>query len=65
MQKLLITVPDEMYEAIQRIATEEDKVLAAIIRRAIAEHLASRYNIEVDHVVQRGGNRRSKPDDES
>jgi predicted DNA-binding protein len=59
-QKIILSVPDEMHDALQRVSRDTDKVIAAIVRRAIAEHLAKEYDIKVEHNVQRGGDRRSE-----
>ncbi len=59
-QKIILSVPDEMHDALQRVSRDTDKVIAAIVRRAIAEHLAKEYDIQVEHNVQRGGDQRSK-----
>src|SRR5687767_1984961 len=48
-QKIILPVPDEMHDALQRVSKDTDKVIAAIERRAIAEHLAKEYDIQIEH----------------
>ena len=57
-KKIILSVPDEMHEVLQRISKEEDKVIAAIVRRAISEHVSREYGIQIEHNVQRGGDQR-------
>jgi predicted DNA-binding protein len=54
-KKVLVNLTEEMHEALQNISKTEDKVVSAIIRRAIAEHLSKQYGIELSH--QLGSNK--------
>lgn len=66
MPKILITMPEDMLQALQDIAKKEDRVVAALIRRLVSEYLAKEYGIEIDSKMQRGGYRGvKKEDDES
>jgi predicted transcriptional regulator len=57
-KKVLVNLTDEMHATLQKISKTEDKVVSAIIRRAIAEHLTREYGIELPHQLS------SKQDDE-
>lgn len=57
MGKILITMPDDMIKALQEIARKEDRVVAAIVRRLVAEYLLKEYGIEIESYMQRGGYR--------
>jgi hypothetical protein len=53
--KMMITLPEEMHKVLQEISVTEDKVIAAIIRRAVSEYLKRTYNIDVEHNMKWGG----------
>lgn len=55
--KVGITLPDDMHNALQKIAQDEDRVISYLVRRAIAEFLLKNYNIEVGHTMDWGGKR--------
>jgi len=57
-KKVLINLTDEMHATLQKISKSEDKVVSAIIRRAIAKHLNRQYGIEMPHQLS------GKQDDE-
>lgn len=59
MGKMMLTLPDKMHEALQKASDDEERVIASIVRRAIAEYLQKHHNVEVDHTMKWGGNRRS------
>jgi hypothetical protein len=61
-KKILLNVTDEMHEALQSISKTEDKVIAAIIRRAVAVYLSKEYGLEMTQSIQLGGNRRGDID---
>lgn len=61
--KMMINLPEEMHKVLQEISVTEDKVIAAIIRRAVAEYLQRTYNIEVEHNMKWGGGPGSKRDE--
>lgn len=67
MAKIIITMPDEMQQALQNIAKKEDRVIAAIIRRLVSEYLSKEHGIDIDPTMQRGGYRGGSKgeDDES
>lgn len=52
-----IKMPDAGYEALQKIADDEKRLLADVIREALEEY-TRRKGHEVSFKVQRGGNRR-------
>lgn len=52
-----IKMPDNGYEALQKIADDEKRLLADVIREALEEY-ARRKGQSVSFTVQRGGNRR-------
>jgi hypothetical protein len=62
MPKILITLPEDMLEALQNIAKKEDRVIAAIVRRLVSEYLSKEYGIEIDPSMQRGGYRGGSKD---
>ena len=62
-KKILLNVTDEMHQALQSISETEDNVIAAIIRRAVAEYLSKQYGLEMTEKIQLGGNRRESGDD--
>ena len=66
MPKVIINLPAEMHAALNEIATKEDKVVSAIVRRLISEYLAKEYGIEIDPTMRwgGGGGRKDKPDAE-
>jgi hypothetical protein len=64
MPKILITMPEEMLQALQDIAKKEDRVVAALIRRLVSEYLSKEYGLEIDSKMQRGGYRGGKKEDE-
>ena len=55
MAKVIINLPEEMHAALNKIATKEDKVVSAIVRRLISEYLAREYGIEIDPTMRWGG----------
>jgi hypothetical protein len=59
-KKIIINVTDEMHEALQKISKTEDKVVAGIIRRLVAEYLSKEYGVELTQTIQLGGSRRSE-----
>lgn len=59
MAKMHLTLPDDMQEALQKASKTEDRVIASIIRRAIAEYLQKHHDMKVEHNMTWGGNRRS------
>jgi hypothetical protein len=63
MGKMHLTLPDEMQEALQKAAETEDRVVASIIRRAIAEYLQKHHGVEVGHTMKWGGNRHGSDSD--
>ncbi len=52
MTKNIINVTDEMHEALQKISKTEDKVVAGIIRRLVAEYLSKEYGVELTQTIQ-------------
>jgi hypothetical protein len=64
MPKILITMPEEMLQALQDIAKKEDRVVAALIRRLVSEYLSKEYGLEIDSKMQRGGYRGGKKEDD-
>jgi hypothetical protein len=63
-KKIILNVTDEMHDVLVRISKDEDKVIAAIVRRAISEHVLKEYGIEIEHNVQRGGDHRKRNNEE-
>ena len=63
MAKMHLTLPDEMQQALQKASEDEDRVIASIIRRAIAEYLVKHHNVKVEHTMTWGGNRRGAEGD--
>lgn len=61
--KMMITLPDEMHKVLQDISKTEDKVIAAIIRRAVSEYLLRTYSIEVEHNMKWGGGTKREDDE--
>lgn len=57
MPKLLITIPDDMQEALQEIATRSNKPMAAIVRESLAKSLKSE-GYALSHHVRWGGERK-------
>ena len=57
--KYLVNVPDQMQALLARAASEENINISAVIRIAVADYLLKRYEIQVDHKLEWGGNRRS------
>jgi len=55
--KIALSLPSDMYEALQKISTDEDRVLSYLVRRAIAEFLLKNYNVQVQHKMDWGGKR--------
>lgn len=55
--KIQVTMPPDMFQALQKIADDEDKVIAYIVRRALAEYLLKNYGINVPHKMDWGGKR--------
>jgi predicted transcriptional regulator len=55
--KVGITLPEDMFQALQKIAEDEDKVISYIVRRALAEYLLRNYGITVQHKMDWGGKR--------
>lgn len=55
--KIQVTMPPDMFQALQKIAEDEDKVIAYIVRRALAEYLLKNYGIDVQHKMDWGGKR--------
>jgi hypothetical protein len=55
MAKMMLTLPDEMQEALHQASNNEDRVIAAVVRRAIAEYLLKHHNITVPHNMKWGG----------
>jgi predicted DNA-binding protein len=64
MGNMTITLPDEMQEALRQASKKEDRVIASIIRRAIAEYLLQHHDVEVEHTMTWGGKRRGAEDKE-
>ncbi len=62
--KLGITLPEDMYQALQQIAADEDRVIAYIVRRALAEYLSKNYGIDVEHNLKWGGKRGENSEEE-
>jgi hypothetical protein len=54
MGKIIITIPDDMHKTLREVSKKEDKVISALVRRAISEFLAKEYGIEVDHAMHWG-----------
>ncbi len=42
MQQVLIRMPVEMYEAVKQMANNDDRTIAAEVRRALRNHLNER-----------------------
>lgn len=64
MGNMTITLPDEMQEALRQASKSEDRVIASIIRRAIAEYLLAHHNVKIEHNMTWGGNRRGAEEKE-
>ncbi len=62
MGKILLSIPDDMHQAFKDIAKREDKVMAAIIRRLIADYLLKEYGLTFDPNMPWGGSRKSDAD---
>ena len=57
MGKIAISLPEDMHTALQKIATDEDRVISYLVRRAISEFLLKNYDIKVEHTMSWGGRR--------
>jgi hypothetical protein len=55
MAKMMLTLPDEMQEALHKASRAEERVIAAVVRRAIAEYLLKHHQMEVNHLMKWGG----------
>ena len=61
----MLTLPDEMQDALHQASENEDRVIAAIVRRAIAEYLLKHHNLTVPHNMKWGGGSGGKRSSES
>lgn len=55
MPKVLITLNDGQYEALQSISKETGIPVAELMRRAANDYLQKRYSVTIDPAVKRGG----------
>lgn len=62
MRQWGIYVPDEMDDAVRRLADERGAPLSNFVRMIVAEYLAE-HGVKIESKVKWGGNRRDKSDD--
>jgi hypothetical protein len=64
MVRKIFTIPDDMNDALEKLATKNNQPVAALLRTAIGEYL-KHEGIEVSTAVQWGGKRDDESDDDA